>query len=80
MKAALVLIAVLLLVSLIDEAFGAYEASYWLGLNPARVWFARPGAIPKGSVIVPREDCAAAVVEQKGKVQLPATLTHCARV
>lgn len=78
MRAALALIAILLLASFVDQAFGAYEASY--GLDPARVWFVRPGATPKGSVIVPREDCGAAVIERNGKPQLPATLTHCARI
>lgn len=73
MRAALTFAALLLLLVLLaDAAFGAY------GLDPDRVWFVRPGAAPKGSVIVPREDCGAAVVDRAGRSPLPPL--HCARV
>ena len=78
MRAALVLIAILLLVSFIEQAFGDADPRY--GLDPARVWFVRPGVVLPGHVIVPRPDCGAVVVEREDRLQLPSTMTHCARV
>ena len=79
MRAALVLIAILLLVSFTEQVFGAPD-DFPYGLNPARVWFARPGAAPPGHIFTVRPDCGALVVEREDRLQLPSTMTHCARV
>ena len=79
MRAALVLIAILLLVSFIDQAFGAADPrSHRHGLDPARVWFARRDMQIPGHVIQVRPDCGAAVVEKED--QSPWQSTHCARI
>ena len=77
MRAALVLIAILLLVSFIDQAFGVVHL-HPHGLDPARVWFARPDMQIPGHVILVRPDCMAAVVEKEDRSSW--WPTHCTRI